>query len=506
MNLNPSEIYKKYDDVIKYIKFDRLGPLDVFTLALIKARLFQKIIELTLPLFVLQAHNNNRGMQIKNSKFISLYFDGNSLKISPPFFLYTRTLISSIYHSFRCIFFFFICSFRISSAKQSAALIYGIPDKDIFNGDSDREFRDYCKNCEIPQLKHCKRIEVASLKQSMYSNSSYISYSQEPLFNLLKKNPPNIIDFFKFLFRQFYLYFVFFSMALRNPVLIFIFKDIIFFGIVEYLDKYNLIEAIFITNSNYNSQPLWMRRWSGRKFNTYMLWYSENIIPFSFKKYRESYPYPVNRHIAVDGMMVWTDYFKKYLQDIGIKARINVVNPILWYLDKYNSQEKKNELNILIFDVTPYSKNYLAAIGHWDGYYSLFSCTEFIRSILDVVSELERNLNIKINLKIKAKRGYNKNHDHDYIRYLNKLIDDGFIKNAMIDDNIYTLIRNSDLAIVMPFSSPAIIADYIGKVALYFDPVEVLVPQKNRYSNLIKFCSGSKELQSSITNFIKTHK
>jgi len=467
--------------------------------------MIQKIIELSLSSFLNNSHREStKSLKVKLN-YLNLDFDGQSLKISASKLLIIRFISKFILQAFKNIFIMLIYSFRDSSGKKSASLMYGVPNDIIFCNSDDLDFIDFCSNCDITPLKTSSRIEVELARFAVSSSNDYLSYSKCPLFALVKKNPPSYLDFFKFLKVHFSIHFSFLLELFRNPMLLFVAQDITFYGVVDYLDSNNLIESIFITNSNYMSQPLWMRQWNGRGYKTYMLWYSENTIPFSFKESPFSNPLPNNRHIAVDEMMVWSRYFKKYLEKIGVNATIKIVNPILFYLDKNKPKKNKKDFDIIIFDITPFSAESSLLLGHYESYYNFSNCMMFIKSIVQISTELENELNIKINLNLKSKRQYHQYHDIQYINYIKSLSERRLINLVSPSDNIFDLLNANDISIVVPFSSPAIVARYLCRKTFYYDSAKVLLP-RHKNEKFINFSSGPDELKLSIYNYIKTYK
>jgi polysaccharide biosynthesis PFTS motif protein len=61
------------------------------------------------------------------------------------------------------------------------------------------------------------------------------------------------------------------------------------------------------------------------------------------------------------------------------------------------------------------------------------------------------------------------------------------------ETNMYALLANSDLVIVVPYSSPAYVASSRGAHAVYFDPTKTLMPAFQP-APLVTFASGRAEL------------
>ena len=98
-------------------------------------------------------------------------------------------------------------------------------------------------------------------------------------------------------------------------------------------------------------------------------------------------------------------------------------------------------------------------------------------------------------LSLKHKRSYYKmTHDPRYIELIGRLsAPDGGIDLIPFQTNMYTLLASSDLAIVVPYSSPAYVASTVGTRAIYFDPTKELAPTFEP-APLVTFASGRAEL------------
>jgi hypothetical protein len=58
---------------------------------------------------------------------------------------------------------------------------------------------------------------------------------------------------------------------------------------------------------------------------------------------------------------------------------------------------------------------------------------------------------------------------------------------------MYAMLANSDLSIIVPWSSPAYVASHLGRRAVFFDPTMELLPTFESAS-LVMFASGRTEL------------
>jgi polysaccharide biosynthesis PFTS motif protein len=265
---------------------------------------------------------------------------------------------------------------------------------------------------------------------------------------------------------------------------------------VSHLNGKNLIESIVTTNSNYSAQPLWMSHLPGKQFLTHMVWYSQNTIPFVYASDPIKANVPNYRHMQLDVSWVWTEGYAAYLRTLSIPGDIHVVGPILWHLPPAHAVSKaaSDEIVLVAFDVTPVREAVAESIG-FGNYYSTANMIQFVEETLSMCREMERRTGRRVRLSLKHKRSYNtKTHDPRYIELISRLsAQGGGIELIPLETNMYTLLASSDLAIVVPYSSPAYVASAMGIRAIYFDPTTELLPTFDP-APLVTFASGRAEL------------
>jgi polysaccharide biosynthesis PFTS motif protein len=228
-----------------------------------------------------------------------------------------------------------------------------------------------------------------------------------------------------------------------------------------------------------------------------MVWYSQNTIPLVYASNPIKANIPNYRHMRIDVSWVWTEAYAAYLRTLSIPGDIHVVGPILWYLAPVPAVSKaaSDDIALAVFDLTPVREAVAESIGLFCNYYSTAIMIQFVEETLSVCREMERRTGRRVRLFLKHKRSYNtKTHDPRYIELISRLsAQGGGIDLIPFETNMYTLLASSDLAIVVPYSSPAYVASTVGIRAIYFDPTKELLPTFEPAS-LVTFASGRVEL------------
>jgi polysaccharide biosynthesis PFTS motif protein len=93
-------------------------------------------------------------------------------------------------------------------------------------------------------------------------------------------------------------------------------------------------------------------------------------------------------------------------------------------------------------------------------------------------------------------------HDPHYISFIQESSSSELnFKLIPYEANLFSLLSECSLAVVIPYSSPAYVASYLGVPAIYYDPTRELLPT-NEQSSLIFFASGRDELIRTISEIL----
>jgi len=221
----------------------------------------------------------------------------------------------------------------------------------------------------------------------------------------------------------------------------------------------NEINSISTTVSQWGIQPYFFHKLNGIPKNFF--WYSNNSEPLvtnGYGSYNTGLSYL--RYIKANHHFVWTDRFGKLIREF-IDVDYTILESILFYLP--SGQNTRKVYDILIFDVPP------AKAYELTSYYSNINSTKFISDILEVANILG-GLKDSISLALKPKRKYSKFHAKEYVEMIRTLSSLGRFELIDPDYNIFELIKSAKFVVVIPFSSPALIAQRLGVKTCYYNP------------------------------------
>jgi polysaccharide biosynthesis PFTS motif protein len=268
------------------------------------------------------------------------------------------------------------------------------------------------------------------------------------------------------------IFFAYVSSASRLPLLCLLGKDFAYSSISFALDRRGLIESIVLTVANHPAQALWMR--ALRRAKVHMIWYSQAAKQIVYASDNLDSAVPNYRWIRVDTHWVWTHAFAEYLGVLCHDKTIEVVGPIVWYLPKIKSPAK-DTIEIVVFDVSPYSDEIALAYGEIPNYYHPNNLFSFVQDVISLRCALEKTFHLPVSFRLKTKRGYNAAYDKAYFDYLEKMDSQGSVSLEHHSANIYALISGSHLVIAYPFTSPPYIAEFLKVPSIYYDPTKSIV-------------------------------
>lgn len=225
------------------------------------------------------------------------------------------------------------------------------------------------------------------------------------------------------------------------------------------LIELNGINSLSTTVSQWGVQPYFFHKLDKIPKNFY--WYSNNSTPLINSESRTSeVELSYLRLIKANHHFVWTDRFGKLINEF-VHVNYTVLKSILFYLP---SEQNFNKLyDVLIFDVTP-TKSYEST-----GYYSNVNCSKFLIDILEAVDCLN-SLKKPITVALKPKRKYSKSHSGEYRELVKSLAYRKKFKLCDPNSDIFELIKSAKCVVVIPFSTPALIAKRLGVKTCYYNP------------------------------------
>jgi hypothetical protein len=217
------------------------------------------------------------------------------------------------------------------------------------------------------------------------------------------------------------------------------------------------INSLSTTVSQWGIQPYFFHKLNRIPKNFF--WYSNNSYPLLNKSSITEGDMSYLKLIKANHHIVWTDSFGMFIKKF-VNIKYTILDFILFYLPKKQNYEKMYD--IVIFDVTP-------QIKYDNFYYSLNNCTNFILDIFKAV-EIISSSRDSLAIALKPKRKYIKSHVSEYVEFIKSWSHQGKFKLLDPDIDIFELISSARLVVVIPFSTPALIAKRLGVKSCYYNP------------------------------------
>ena len=375
-------------------------------------------------------------------------------------------------------------------------LAFGIGIENLIAGGGDARFLAYCRYGPIAPLARAERLVVHSVQPIVSTEPGRVRYHRFPLFAALRWRGLGPRAWLRGLADHVTVLISFGRTVVRCPAAVILGRDAAYHAAATALHRTAGLEAVLLTNSNYSAQVLWMAALPGRRHRTHMAWYSENSVPVVRSDDPVDTPLPNFRFIKVDEAWIWTDGFRDFLERLDCRASYHVVGPILWYLPGPQMPRPRDseEIRVAVFDVTPVRDDVAFRIGGINNYYSTANMIRFIEGVLYACTETGRIAGKHVKILLKHKRDYKPTHDTDYISLIEKISGPGqTVELAPPDGNMYSLISGCDLAVVIPYSSPALVVTSLGRPAFYYDPTSRVRPVTSERP-LLRFIAGRESL------------
>lgn len=464
----------------------------------IAKRLTQRVVEIGLVPYIHKYVKDYSSRKTSTSvitplEFGGLHFSTQSDKVEISSYLLIKAVFEFHIHWAHVLFYVLLALFVRKSYPSSATLLFGVGVESLFVSGDDTRFANYCKRGPIEALQSAKQliVQFGAVRQSATPDS--IQYSRFPLFALLLRNA-DARFLFKLMIEHGKVFFVFWFSILKQPIISIIGRDLAYHPLTDSLNRRHLIESIVVTNSNYSAQPLWMSSLPNRCYQTHMVWYAQNTVPIVYQDAPAQLTVPNYRHLMVDTSWVWTSGYGEYLRSLNPTSDVKVVGPIVWQMPEFTNDHSDNELIVTIFDVTPVNDSFANELGLYGNYYSADNMIKFIDQVMLVMNKIRPNIEANIRVMLKHKRGHHSRHSHEYISHVNNYIESSQITVVPFNENIYKVVAQSAMVIVVPYSSPAYIADTLSIPAIFFDPTESVFPAYEQSTNL-RFISSDIELE-----------
>lgn len=464
-------------------------------------RLIQRIVELALTDFVEQCSSRHeRGLEpfpVDHAIAVGgLALDGRTGKVSIAPLLLLEAVGAFFLHSAHVMGAFMRGFVRTRDrAKGDATLVFGVGAEDLQAGGDDARFLEYCRQGPIDPLRRARRLVIQSVSPIVSSRQADVEYHRFPLQALVAGNYVGAGGLLEFLRDWMASAARYLHAVIRCPASALLGRDFAYQPMAEWLNRRTLIESVVFTSSNYTAQPLWMRHFPGRTYRTHMVWYSQNTLPFVYDFDPVAVPLPVHRHLSFDETWVWTEGFAGFLRSLGIVAQVNVIGPILFYLPGKEIQRRAaGRSRIAVFDVMTMVPSLARKIWLRYNYYSVEHTTRFLGDIVAARDAIWSESGEAASIVLKHKRPQASIHEPRYLDYVDQLSKSAAdFEMVPESSDLYGLIAGCDFIIVVPWSSPAYVAQSLGVPAIYYDPSGELLPTFDQLPG-IELASGPEAL------------
>ena len=392
-----------------------------------------------------------------------------------------------------------VCSWTLrapATGRGAATLVYGVGKENIGGADSSARFQAFCRDGPIAPLASASRLVVQLVDvAAAHRAEGGVDYGRFPLHVLLLGQGFRGALMLRILRHHFSAMGQYFANVLRAPLLCVLARDYAEQAFALALNE--LIENVVITNTNYARQPLWMTDAPDRRHRLHIVWYSVSASnPLVYKDDPIVGVFPLVPLLRADEMWFWTQGQADFYCGLGVAGKAHVVGPVMWYLAEQpaRSRPTQKEYQVAVFDVTPTNPTFARAYGLPFNYYDARNVAAFIEDIVFAQRAAEAALGRPVAVILKNKRMHAGIHDDDYLSLIRDLSRaEGPIRLVPPETNLFTLISESDLTVVIPFSSPAYVANHLGVGAIYHDATGLLAPTFERTDTIV-FTSGREEL------------
>ena len=174
-------------------------------------------------------------------------------------------------------------------------------------------------------------------------------------------------------------------------------------------------------------------------------------------------------------VMNWPNYlvWNKFHADFIKRAKSSSFGKIttvgqIWFSDTQSEISFKDPNLVAVFDTTPVRPIEHAKLGLDNQYLTYPTIKLFLEDVLTVSEKL--GLKLAFKPKRKPKQKFKKHYDRRYLNIIENLGDSDKFVHVDADVAAQKLIAASSIVISLPFSTPALIAQQMGKPSVYYDP------------------------------------
>ena len=187
-----------------------------------------------------------------------------------------------------------------------------------------------------------------------------------------------------------------------------------------------------------------------------------------------------------DRQLAWDAEHARFLKEQAeLSSDFQVVGPVSFTSSRLYPLSRRRPC-VAVFDVIPMAEHRLAT---WSGesYYSMTTVSRFLHDLFEVTRDLDYEI------LWKSKREVSGSHDGSYVELIDMYKEKDGIDVVPDDTSVKSLVEHSVAAPSIPFTSTALVANFMGKPSAFFDP-KASVPQDHPAARGLPVLGSKSEL------------
>ena len=230
------------------------------------------------------------------------------------------------------------------------------------------------------------------------------------------------------------------------------------------------------TQSQYSGLPISFNKKYAQKTFKIMMWYSMNGQGIS-----RDFTSPEGINLSevkgkIDQQLVWTESHRALLLNEGV-GQVKVVGSCLFQTNHelISPRGRTSQLRVLFFDVAPIREkvpdNIKRELNLQDSLYNYDFCSLILIESISILDSFAQSRGISLNVILKPKRISHRSQFNYNARYYNLLqnliVREPRFSVASPHLNLYTMIKDADLVIGPPYTSPIFVASELNVPSCY---------------------------------------
>lgn len=308
-----------------------------------------------------------------------------------------------------------------------------------------------------------------------------------------------------FLVHGFGLFRVFLNILKKPTGLIFL-EDMATVPLYLRLKEMELSPYVVISTSDTRNQPLWMRQLPEGRLHYLHYAITPLYVIHQSDAFQDSAAVEIES-FAMTPMKhwVWFESDAAKLKEIYHQNNVVVSGVPSFVLPpdlyQHGNNDEREQLNIIIFDVTPVKSKY-ALVGQNFYYGNFYTAKKIIIDAIKISRKIEKKFKIDCRVYVKPKRGQIDLHDDRYHSLLSELIkteNNFYLLEPNVDLKNY--INHTSIVIARPYTSIGFAVASKGISTIYYDPSLDIIDNCPKVDK-IKFIQGIKGLENFFIEYV----